>query len=406
MFSFLRPKSEGQIIAVFAVESGSVALTISRLKEAEAGSVVYVDRRALDIKDGDTPADCLRKTTNKIEEILNSLFARKYFHIIAKSKTLILLGSPWSISFAETIEIKKEKPFKLTEAFVKTSIEDKFGSTHADLDIVSSHLMEIRMNGYKIKEPFGKSTSAAEFETFIETAPKEALSAIHAAITKHLPHSGVKFSTINYAGVEAVARHTGEKSFILILPEANATEISIVKEGVIKGGASLPFGSLTLAKKIFSNVPSTLRASEKEAISKIKRLIEGGLDDSEKVRTTPIIEDAKNNFLAAFHEALFAMSDTVLCPSIVYIGGKSPAAFFISDWIKKEDYGSRALTENCFKVSALSGIDIMNSTAYSGNSLPFVSAVSAHAARSFVKAELNSHMGEQGAFEIEINKLK
>ncbi|MES2060130.1 MAG: hypothetical protein V4438_03805 [Patescibacteria group bacterium] len=378
MFSLLKSKKpEAKTVATFAVESGSVTLTVIRISGKEA-KIIFINRKSVNIEKQDAPKDALRKTIAKIEEIFAELLHQKFFHVIAKSKTLMLLGSSWSIAWRESVSIKKDKPFRLTKAFIKESIDQKFKSGHADLQIISSHLMSVSMNGYKIKDPIGKTTPALELDVFVEAAPIEALQAFSTLIEKYLPHSGISFSTTMFASAEAISEHMGEQNFILLLPEASSTEIAIVRDGAIHAGASLPFGSRTISRELFADLTDT------EARHKLMQFIEKRLDAVLANKISGSIDAAKQKFLVDFHGALFSMSDSVLCPSVLFVGGKSPAAFFISDWIKKDDYAGQTLTANCFRLSALSGHDLLDKESFSGKDLPFVSSISLTAAKSFI----------------------
>lgn len=378
MFSFLKPKPKVHPVAVFALETDSVTLTIVNVSEEKGGEVILVVRHSLGAVEGDSAADMIRKATTKMEQIFKDLFDTKRAHLISHASSLTLFGASWNISWKDKIVVKKDKPFHITKSLITDSVRDAFVSAHAGFSIISSHVMNVSLNGYKIKDPVGKIAPEVDFEVFIEAAPDEVLSALDAVVGKHLPHNKNRFSTLSYAAIDAVTQSTELNSFVLILPEHLITEITIVKDGSVHSSMSLPVGTLGLARQIFGK-----EISEHEAVSRARRFITSDLDlDMQSLSGTvnPFFETRKR-FLESFRNALWDMNKSELCPNIIFIAGKSPAARFMSEWIRSEDYSGQIYTIESFKVSELSGEDLLK-----GITAPFVSAVSKFAAESLIKA--------------------
>jgi hypothetical protein len=312
---------------------------------------------------------------------------------------LVLLGAPWSLSWREVLVIKKDRPFKLTYDLLGKEINDKFKSLHPGLQIISSHAMSVHVNGYKIEDPIGKVTPSVECDVYMESAPEEFLLSISKVLEKHLPHGQHRFSTLTFAGAEALAKYSGEKNFIFILPEANSTEIVLWKDGSIRSGASLPVGSETIARAVSQN---NANDGVRESIHLTHRFISGKVTDEAKEKIEAILKQEKEKFIGNFRNAIFSMNDSVLCPNIVFVGGKSIAGHFLSDWLSKEEYASETFTGDCFRVKNLAGADIVPKEFYLGKTLPFAAAISSVAAASFAKTS----KPEEKTFEIELNKIK
>ena len=391
MFSFLKSKFVEKSVAVFAVETGGVTLTVVQIGADGKGQIAYAKRRSLETLPDDSPKDTLRKLSDRIEDIFQEISALKHHHLISKARTLVLLGSPWNLSWKESIVVQKDKPFRVTDDFIKDAVKNAFTKTHKGLSIISSHVMKMKMNGYTLSNPIGKTTASVEFEVYAESAPDEALLVIGDAISKHLPHGQIRFSTMMFASVDAIAQSLRAKDFIMVLPEHDVTELAIVKGGSIQAGASMPTGSLTISQELFlpagGQAAKNDKISPKEALSKTKRFIAGALDATSMAAAVKTLDKIKGKFSADFRNLLWGMNESVLCPSAVFIGGRNIASYFMDDWIKKEDYASQTFTVDCLKVSVLGGGDIVPTNKLSGaKEIFFASAVSVVAAEALSRS--------------------
>src|SRR3989344_9149222 len=140
MLSFFHREKSSEPVAVFAIETGSVALSVIHVSPSGQGRIVAVHRKALDIKISDSPQDMMRKTAARMDEILNDMFKKKRAYLVARARTLVLLGASWNVSWRERVSIKKDKPFRVTNDTIKESVEDAFKASHSGLSIISSHV--------------------------------------------------------------------------------------------------------------------------------------------------------------------------------------------------------------------------------------------------------------------------
>lgn len=380
--SYFHPKAESSPIAVFSVESGCVILTVFDFDREKKEEFVHIARASLDSDDKLSPADLLKKTCQKIDEMFKQLFDEKHTYAIAKANVLVLLGSPWHISWSDKILVKKEHNFRVTKNLINDSIRDSFYGTHKDMSILGKHIESVKMNGYQMKTSVGKSTQSLELDVYIESAPNEALSSISQIIKKYLPHARINWSTYTYTAASAIQESLGVKDFLLVMPEHEVTEIALIKDGIIQAEASMPLGTATLARELFGKSSSGI----KEAISKTKRFLAGTLSESGLKTASLSMDVIKKNFFEDFRNILWQMNTSVLFPDTVFVTGKNVASYFFSLWIKSENYSNETFTIGGFKTIMLGGKDIMardSSLDKIKHKVHFISAASSLAAKSF-----------------------
>src|SRR3989344_1425652 len=381
-FSFFNSKPAASPIAVFSIESGCIVLTIIDFDKDRKGELVYISRVSLESDVKLAPQELLRYACQKIDGMLKRLFDEKHTYAIARAKVLVILGSPWHISWSDKVLVKKERNFRVTENLINDSISESFNTTHKGMIILGKRIESVKMNGYQMKNPTGKSTASLELDVYIESAPSEVLVSVSEAIRKHIPHASISWSVYTFAAVSAIKECLGVKDFLLVIPEHEVTEIALVQNGIVQAEASLPWGSSSLARNLFGKKSSGI----KEAISKTKRFITGTLSQKDQKSTSIAIEAEKKNFFLNFRNILWQMNTSVLFPDTVFIAGKTIAGYFAAEWIKKENYSGETFTIGGFKCTVLGGGDIGDSLLRlkeMKSKFPFVSAVSALAAKSF-----------------------
>lgn len=380
LFSFFNHESESSSVAVFCLETGSVTLVITK-KTAQEKKIEYIAKYSLLSDTVPTGDELLRNTLKTIETAFADLHRHRMFSVLNNARVVFLLGSPWHVAWNDQATIKKETKFKVTKKIIDETISDSFSTTHKELEIIGSRIMSYKMNGYAVADPIHKYTDSLTMHVYVESAPKNLLTSLKNSIEKHLPHSYVDFSTYTYGAVRAIQKISGIKDFILILPEHETTEIVLVRGGVIDCGASLPFGSATLARQIFGKQSSGVI----EAMQKTKNLVAGTLNTKELEQATVLLTTIKDDFLRQFRDTLWKMNDSLLFPSTIFVGGKSLASYCMLDWIEKEDYANDTFTVDGFKVAMLGGKDLMmtDSVNKKNKKISFVGAVSTIASDAF-----------------------
>lgn len=368
-FSFLTRKNKLKHMVVFSVETGFVTMSVVNLKADLNEQIVYVAKYPFTFDESPSGGELVKKVISKIDEAYDDASKNKAVGYINKADVVVLLGSPWNISWCDRLNYNKDKPFKVNDDVIDKVINDAFEHKHQGFRMIGKHVMGYKMNGYIISNPIGKTTSSLELCAYVEYAPEEIIDQIKSRIVRRTPHSRIYFTTSTFSAAETIKYFTNTKDFLLILPESEVTDLVVVRHGIIESTSSIPFGSATLARKLFNKESATID----EAISKTKRFLASdfGSDELEKLRND--IESVKNDFIKIFRDLLWKMNETVLLPQDLYIANSGVLAHFIKDWVEKEDYSNEAFTVEGFKVRIISGKEVAESLAIeeSVSSIPF-----------------------------------
>lgn len=339
---------------IISIETGRVLLSIVDNKSDQSMSISYLEHYLMPFDETPTPTELSRKLLATVEEALvdfgKSAQARSHVDI----ELLFLLGSPWHVSWSDTIHISKDKPFKVSAREIEEAVNSTFRSSHNGFTIISRHIMGYKMNGYSMGDPMGKITSSLDMHAYVESAPEAVITSLSSVIRKHLPHISMSFTTASFAAVEAVKHYSNMKDMILILPEYDVTDVILVKNGMIQSMASLPWGGASMARDLFGKVSSGIE----EAFAKSNRLLSGELDTKEVERVTKLSQDIRSKLVSDFRNILWKMNESLLLPGDCVVVGDNIAAHFIAKWLDDEDYSEQTYTLNGLKISLLSGKDL------------------------------------------------
>jgi hypothetical protein len=346
-------KKQSKNIVLISTETGHLTFSIAERHPDLSEKILYVATYPTLADSALSGTELARKIISSIDLAFDDLLKHRASDLLHHADVVVLLGSPWHISWSDEVLLDKDKPFKVTQALLNDTISKSFETSHSGFTIIGSHVMGYKMNGYAIANPIGKSTKSLTLKAYVESAPREILDPIKLSVQKHVPHSRIYFTTATFAAVETVKAYSNAKDFLLILPEHEVTDIVLVKGGVIETSASVPYGAATLARQLFGKGSSGIE----EAFAKSRRLIEGTLGSAEFERTTTLLEQSRECFLVDFRALLWKMNEALLLPGEIYVARASVLSHFITEWLAKEDYTKESFTADGFTIKQIEGKD-------------------------------------------------
>ncbi len=352
---FFRSKQSSKNLIILGAETGRIILSIVRVEENRSEKILYNAFYPFPSDDARESGDLARKMLLKIDEAFDDLVRKKASNFLHGADVLVLLGSPWHLSWSDEVSVQKDKAFKVTETLISDAVTDSFSKLHEGLVLIGKHVMGYRMNGYAMDNAVGKVTTMLQMKVYAESAPKVITDSIKQSISKHAPHATIKFTTSSFAAVQAVKDFSNSKNFLLIMPEYEVTDILLVRNGCIDTGASIPEGNATFARQLFLESSSGIE----ESFAKLKRLRDGTLAKEEFDRATKLLLESRNKFLTNFRSLLWKMNESLLLPADIFIVSSSVFAHFVKEWLEVEDYSKEAFTVDGFKIRLLQGKDMV-----------------------------------------------
>lgn len=179
------------------------------------------------------------------------------------------IAAPWSYTVTKTINYKQGSSFSITEALLQELTETLNQKTEADLaanealkdlglQIITRTTMDMLSNGYRVTDP---EEQQAEELTISRTSVvtqeylNDAIKEMREKLFPGTKESKLSFILILYAMTRELLQQTYDVCLVDITYEA--TEIGVVRDGVLSYCTHAPFGSFSLAREIsaVTNVP-------------------------------------------------------------------------------------------------------------------------------------------------------
>jgi hypothetical protein len=262
-------------------------------------------------------------------------------------------SSLWHISQIKVLKTENEKDIKITEALIDEMVkneEKKFVLSQPEdfsnkLKIVERKIIQIKLDGYETSEPYHKKTKNLEVGFFISFMSTETI--------KYFENSLFKFFN-----KKNIYYHTFANTFFTVLRDKNSmiddylfldvsgeiTEIGMVKDGILFGLASFPFGKNYIVRQL----SEVLNTNKEEAISRASLFVADKLTKSSKDKVSKALEDIMIKWHKSFDISLKKLLLNAPMPRRV---------FFMSD----EDI--RNLIENFIKLYKFDNIEILEKLA-------------------------------------------
>jgi hypothetical protein len=173
------------------------------------------------------------------------------------------IGSPWSLSQSKTIKIVKDRPFEINDDLLKriiigeeTSSEQKLESETSETNwkILEEKIIQSKLNGYRVNNIFGKKTANFAVELFISYIPYDVKNKLNSYIdekvgrnTKRQNNSCTLSSYTFFRDI-----YSDKNDFIYVDIGKLITDVYVVRDDIIFGIASFPFGEENILKESLS----------------------------------------------------------------------------------------------------------------------------------------------------------
>lgn len=397
MFSFFGPKPELGI--VFHIGSSSIGAGLIRLHHGEKPHVLYTLRQAIPYREKVKPERFFDDMIETLKQVNLRLAKEGLSHLkftefgsLKIKRVFYAFSSPWSVTQTKIATMEKPEGFIFSKEIVDTIVSDNEkdfekkvleGTGLSDaLQIVEQKVIQIKLNGYELLNPYGKKAYRADLSLFMSLVPKAVIDKVFdISMTTYHPKNTEVFSLplASFSTIRDVFHDT--KDFIFIDIGGELSDISIIKDGLIIETASFPFGRNFLVRKIAEKFATTAEL----AVSLIKMYHEGHVEAAVSDKLKPVIAEASMEWSGAFHKTLEAIALKVSLPKNLFAVINNDFVSFFMKALKDERITEFGLQETPLSV-VLVHHDKLKSVVSFGKHAehdPFVAILSAFAGRMY-----------------------
>lgn len=263
-----KPKSGQHFIIVFDIGSASIGGAFASIDPSRHPEIIFTTRRDIPFQEKlnfDRFLDSMIKT-------LEDMFAvmQKAGGGVLVDQAFCVLASPWYASQTRLVHYNQPTPFVISEHGLQKLIQKEIQlfreskifahskDGNAPPDIMESKNIQIKLNGYEVRNPYGKRASLLEVALYISMIPTNIHRSINESITKFWNLKDVHFSSFSFTAFDTIRdMFPDESSFLFVDISGEVTDISLAKDGVLLESISFPAGKNMLIRSVAKEMQST-----------------------------------------------------------------------------------------------------------------------------------------------------
>jgi len=355
-FSFLKRNKESYSL-VFNVGSGSISGGIVKFTEKKGVNLVYYNKEEIPFQQElsvlrhlDLMKVTLAALTNKLRtEGLKKIITKKGEGINI-DRAFYIFSSPWSTSQTKTIKVSESKPFRVTESYLNRVIDEQEkqfidNSSHLG-KIIEKKIIQVKINGYVVTDIYNKYTRDLEISVYFTVVPEAVLDLVEKTVSKNfnIKNSWCHSSSL---AVFSVIRNLfpQKEDFIYVDVNEEITDIFIIKDDVILGEASFPFGSNHFTRE----VSSILRVPKEVSNSMIKMHCLKNNDELAALKMAVIMDKAARKWLNKISEILNGFKAKMYVSDSIFLVSNNDRLCFFREKLQKQDFDVFVINNNKLK---------------------------------------------------------
>ncbi len=333
--------------AIIEIGSGSVitAIVISN-DEKNHPDIIWSEREYATITlDQDTDRSLKSMLTTLMNSVMNldqaGRAALKATYPHAEIEYLqISISAPWAYTISKIIRYEHDEPFTVTEDLIHgltvtadqktTDVLTESEKTHdSGITIMTRATTDITANDYRTMTPINQKACSVSLTQVSAVGQNLITGAISDLKDKLFP----KVKTERYSTMlifHCIIRdlYPTMTEYCLIDLTYEATEIAIIRDGVLQYSTHTPIGLNTLVR----NLAARLKVPEGDARTMLKQIYQtdnGGTDltDKQKVVFDELMTEYRGNLEALFHET----GDSLSIPKVMFLHGNYQHENFFDD---------------------------------------------------------------------------
>lgn len=359
---FLSNSGKGgqQYIAIFDIGSGSIGGAFVSIESGKVPQIIYSTRKNIPFQEKLNFQRFFDSMIKTLEEMFVDM--QKASNSVKVSGVFCVLASPWYASQTRLIHYEQETPFTITEKglnkLINKEIElfrDSNLFIHAKTgdtlpEIMESKNIQMKLNGYEVREPHGKRTSKLDIALYVSMMPANIHKSIEESIAKFWHVGTVHFSSFSFTTFDTIRDiFTDESSFLFVDISSEVTDISLAKDNVLLESISFPLGKNMLIRALMEGTQSTPTV----AISEFNLYLEGKSTREHGKQVEEILDASSAEWRESFENALAQFASEFPIPRTIFYTTDDDVGKWFEKAIGAINFSRFSKEENSFIVRSL-----------------------------------------------------
>lgn len=355
-----KPKNGQHFVIVFDIGSGSIGGSFVSVDEGKIPEIIFATRRDIPFQEKLNFPRFLELMIKTLEEMFITM--QKSGGGVKITQAFCVLASPWYASQTRLVHYNQPESFVVTEKGLNKLLQKEIGlfrdsklfvrSKVGDAmpEIMESKNIQMKLNGYEVRDPFGKRITELEIALYISMIPANIYKSINESIVKfwHVPNAHfASFSLVAFDLIRDV--FSGESSFLFVDISGEVTDISLAKDNVLLESISFPAGKNMLTRAIIEDMKTTAAVAHSE----LDLYLENKSTKEHAKQIEKTLDSVSKEWLMYFEDALAQLSLEFPVPKTIFYTTDNNVVSWFEKAIGQANFAKFSEEEDKFTVRSL-----------------------------------------------------
>lgn len=342
--SFLSKKKQSRsLVLLLDIGSSSVGAAFVEIKKGSSPRFLASVRESIPFQGVLSSTTFLMAMMRTLDKVLVSI-QLKNIQSVDKTKPLDIfctLSSPWFILKTRKLNISRPEEFEVNEQnleeFIDQDIEIlkkelKEALPLNDIRIIERKIIQMKLNGYDIKNPYKQRTSNMEMLTTVGVSSNKVIKGIEGKLHRVSHHSAIHFGAFPLAVFNTIRDiFPTEKNLLFLDVTGEATDVSRMENDLLIGTVSFPYGKNFFIREISIR----MKTIHEEAETLFSMFLRDELNSVRSTKIAEVISVAEKEWLSKFEKTLTKIAHKQALPSKIFFTTDTELAPFFSRLIAK-----------------------------------------------------------------------
>ena len=353
---FQHHEHDESLVLLIDVGSASVGSALVRLNKGQVPHILATTREAIPFQETLSSARFLLAMNHTLERVLKLTQTSLKEHGSPKH-IFCTLSSPWFVLKSRDIRIVGTENFKVTEdilsGFLDKDIErlkEELKETLPPKDtvVIEKKIIQMKLNGYEIKNPYGQTTAQMEMTATISLSSKKVIESIERKVGQFFHTESLHFGSFPVVAFSTIRDiFPEEKNFIFLDITGEATDVSLVNNDILGGATSFPRGKNFFIREISAH----FWTMHEEASSLLSMFLKDTLEGKRRATVSEIVLRSRAEWITRLEKAFATLAKVGVVPRTVFFTSDNDVARLFTGLINAAK--SDSLMSNSFEARYL-----------------------------------------------------
>ena len=265
---FTKQKQDESLVLLVDIGSASVGGALVKIEKGSAPHILVTVRENISFQDALSPARFLVAMNRSLDKVLKTMQIKTNPVGLSQATKptglpahiFCTLSSPWFILKSRHLRIAHQEEFEVTERILDEFINEDIALLKEelketlppkDVKIIEKKIVQIKLNGYEVRNPYGQKTSRIELSMIVGVSSGKVVESIERKLSNFFHVKSVHFGAFPIAAFSAIRDiFPNEKNFLFIDITGEATDVSLVSNDILAGTVAFSRGKNFFIREI------------------------------------------------------------------------------------------------------------------------------------------------------------